>query len=183
MRHRVAKKKLSRDKGHRTSLQRNLSRSLILDGKVETTLAKAKFVQPHVEKLVTKAKRGSGFTNVNRVNAKLRSKEALRVLFDDVAVRFANRPGGYTRIVKLGYRKGDMAPLARIEWVEGPKPKKSKTKTKAESDKTVKADKTKGKTKKTAKEEKPEKKSPEEKKTKKKSTKTKKVKEESSENK
>ena len=178
MRHRVAKKKLSRDKDHRTSLQRNLSRSLILNGKVETTLAKAKFVQPHVEKLVTKAKRGSSFTNINRVNEKLRSKEALRVLFDDVAVRFANRPGGYTRIVKLGYRDGDKAALARIEWVEGPKPKKVKEK------KTTEEPTTKKTTKKSVKsvKEKVKSKAPK-KKTTKKSTEAKKVKETTDENK
>ena len=116
---------------HRTALKRNLSRELILHGKVETTLSKAKYVQPYVEKLVTKAKRGNDFNNVNRVNSKLRSKEALRVLFDDVAKTFSKREGGYTRIVKLGFRSGDKAPMARIEWVEvpGKKSKKKKAET------------------------------------------------------
>ncbi len=118
MRHRVAKKKLNRDTDHRKALIRNLSRSLILEGKIETTLAKAKYVQPYVEKLVTKAKKGSDFNNLNNLNAKLRSNKALDVLVKELAPKYTSRSGGYTRIVKLGFRDGDKAPMARIEWVK-----------------------------------------------------------------
>lgn len=117
MRHRVAKKKLNRDTDHRTSLIRNLSTSLILNGSIKTTLAKAKYVQPYIEKLISKAKRGNTFANINLVNSKLRSKQALRVLFDDLAKRFDKRNGGYTKITKLGFRDGDRAPMAKIEFV------------------------------------------------------------------
>ncbi|HXK52425.1 50S ribosomal protein L17 [Candidatus Nomurabacteria bacterium] len=125
MRHRVNTKKMNRDTDHRKALLRNLSASLILHGKVETTLAKAKFVKPYVEKLVTKARTGNSFDALNKVNAKLRSNEALKKLFSDVAPSFEKRPGGYTRIVKLGYRDGDNAPMARLEFV---KTKETKTK-------------------------------------------------------
>ena len=142
MRHRVQKKKLNRDMDHRKSLQRNLSRSLILNGSVETTLAKAKFVQPYIEKLVTKAKRGNDFTNLNRVHARLRSTEALRILFSDVSKTFTTRKGGYTRIVKLGYRKGDHAPMARLEWVEVPGRKKKVKKEEVKENDVVQTEKT-----------------------------------------
>lgn len=118
MRHRVSKKKLSRTKDHRKALLRNLSRSLILDGKVETTLAKAKFVKPYVEKLVTKAKKDKSIRNINLVNSKLDSTDASRKLFDEIVSKTSGRPGGYTRIIKLGFRAGDKAPMARLEWVE-----------------------------------------------------------------
>jgi large subunit ribosomal protein L17 len=140
MRHRVTTKRMNMDMSHRTSLLKNLSKSLILNGSIETTLAKAKFVKPYVEKLVTKAKRGSDIVNLNRVNAKLGSKKALRMLFEDIAVGFLDRQGGYTKITKLGFRKGDRAEMARIEWsdrkpvkeTEATEPKK-KTKVTKES--------------------------------------------------
>lgn len=121
MRHRVQKKKMNRDSDHRKALQRNLARSLILNGSIETTLAKAKYVRPFVEKLVTKAKQGNDVLTRGRVNEKLDSSDALRVLFTDIVHRFEGRSGGYTRIVKLGFRSGDRAPVARIEWVEASK--------------------------------------------------------------
>lgn len=126
MRHRVAKKKLSRTKDHRKALLRNLSRSLILNDGIETTLAKAKFVKPYVEKLVTKAKKNSDAYNVNLVGARLNSKEATKVLFSDLVTKYADRAGGYTRIVKLGFRAGDKAPMARLEWVEDVKAESEK---------------------------------------------------------
>lgn len=117
MRHRVGKKKLNRTTSHRVALLKNLSDSLIVHGKVETTLAKAKFFKPYVEKLVTKAKKDSTFTTVQRVNAKLATKDASRKLFEEIAPKFKERNGGYTRIKKLGFRAGDNAPMALIEWV------------------------------------------------------------------
>lgn len=136
MRHRVNTKKMNRDTDHRKALLRNLSASLIIHGKVETTLAKAKFVKPYVEKLVTKARAGNSFDTLNKVNSKLRSNEALRKLFSDVAPSFEKRPGGYTRIVKLGYRDGDNAPMARIEFVKTKETKAKDSKAKIVSKKS-----------------------------------------------
>lgn len=125
MRHRVQKKKLNVDMDHRKSLQRNLARSLILNGSIETTLAKAKFIRPFVEKLLTKARVGVNHDTVGKIGAKLVSKEALRHLFT-LAEGYRGRAGGYTRIVKLGFRAGDKAPMARIEFVETAKNKSTK---------------------------------------------------------
>lgn len=134
MRHRVGKKKLSRTTSHRQALLRNLSRSLILNGSIETTVAKAKFVKPYVEKLVTKAKNSTDFITINRVRAKLNSEEATKTLFSDIAPDYKNREGGYTRIVKLGFRAGDRAPMVRLEWVSAKLSKKNKaTQTEVES--------------------------------------------------
>lgn len=129
MKHRVRKKQMNTDTDHRKAILRNLSAQLIIHGSITTTEAKAKYFKPYVERLVTKAKNGPSFSNLNLVNSRLRSKEALRVLFEDIAPRFKNRNGGYTRIVKLGYRAGDRAPMAKIEWVES-KTKKPESKTK-----------------------------------------------------
>lgn len=142
MRHRVQKKKLNRKTSHRVALLKNLSDALILHGKVETTVAKAKFFKPYVEKLVTKAKKDSTFTTVQRVRAKLATKAAARKLFDDIAPTYKTRNGGYTRIKKLGFRDGDNAPMALIEWVKDEKkasPKKvAKASSKAEAKKETK---------------------------------------------
>jgi len=117
MRHRVIGKKLSRDKDHREALLKNLASSLILNGKIETTLVKAKFVRPFVEKLITKAKDNS-FNSLRLLRTKLGNEEALRVLFNEVSPTFSNRNGGYTRISRVGkIRKGDNAELATIELV------------------------------------------------------------------
>lgn len=118
MRHRVSGKKFGRDAAHRRALLRNLSDSLILHESVNTTLAKARYVRPYVERLVTKAKRGVGYANINRVSSDLTTKKAARKLFEEIAPRFKDRAGGYTRIVKIGNRDGDSAPMARIEFVE-----------------------------------------------------------------
>ncbi|OGC47241.1 50S ribosomal protein L17 [candidate division WWE3 bacterium RIFCSPHIGHO2_01_FULL_42_13] len=116
MRHNVSGKKLGRDTSHRKALLRNLSTSLIETGSIETTLAKAKYVRPYVERLVTKARVGG--TNAVRIVRKgLLSEEMVRKLVNEVAPSFNSRPGGYTRIKKLGKRAGDRADMARIEWV------------------------------------------------------------------
>lgn len=117
MRHRVSKKKLNRTTDHRRALLKNLSVSLILEGHVQTTLAKAKFFKPYVEKLVTKAKNAQDMHNITLVNSKLGSEIATRKLFSDIATSYADRKGGYTKITKLGFRSGDKAPMAKIEWV------------------------------------------------------------------
>lgn len=131
MRHNVSGKKLSRSSAHRKALLRNLSTSLVKYGSIETTLAKAKYVRPYVEKLVTKAKAGD--TNaVRRAKKDLFTEEMVRKLVKEVAPKFLKRNGGYTRIRRLGKRDGDNAQMARIEWVsfdvEAKKPTPKKTK-------------------------------------------------------
>ena len=116
MRHRVAGKQLSVKKDHRKAMLRNLAAALFEHGQIETTLQKAKAVQPMIEKIITKAKKG-GLHNHRQVVAFLRDKEMVAKLFDEIGPRYEDRPGGYTRILKLGPRQGDNAPMARIELV------------------------------------------------------------------
>ncbi len=117
MKHRVVRNILGRDSEHRVSLLRNLATSLITHGKIETTLAKAKFVKPYVEKLITKAKAGSTFNNVKYLKTKLTTDEAIRLILEKVAPSFAERNGGYTRIVRTRLRVGDNSIMSRIELV------------------------------------------------------------------
>ena len=117
MRHGMAGKKLGRDSAHRKALYSNLAGALITHGRIETTEAKAKAVRPYAEKLVTLGKRGD--LHARRLAmAELRSNDVVHKLFSDVAPRFAEREGGYTRIVKLGPRQGDAANMALIEFVD-----------------------------------------------------------------
>ena len=117
MRHQRAGRKLGRDSAHRKALYSNLAGALIEHGRIETTEAKAKAVRPHVEKLITLGKRGD--LHARRLAlAELRSNDVVHHLFAEVAPRFAERPGGYTRIVKLGPRQGDSAPMAYLELVD-----------------------------------------------------------------
>ena len=109
---------MNRDTDHRKALLRNMCTSFIEQGKMETTLAKAKFVKPFIEKTVTKAKKGADFTNVKNIRAIVTTSKAEKMLFSEIAPKFADRNGGYTRIIKLGFRNGDNAEMARIEWVE-----------------------------------------------------------------
>ena len=104
---------------HERSILRNLSRSLIEHGRIVTTETKAKRVRPYVEKLITKARRGD-LHNRRLVLAELRDRAIVHRLFADVAPLVAERPGGYTRILKLGQRRGDATPMAIIELVERP---------------------------------------------------------------
>ncbi|MFO7743027.1 MAG: 50S ribosomal protein L17 [Anaerolineae bacterium] len=135
MRHRVAGKKLGRSSAHRKSLRRNLVTSLFYNGYVETTEAKAKAVQGYAEKLITLAKRGVAAAEEDpsrEVHARRLAEarmhrwvkdndgywvDVLAILFDEIAPRYMDRPGGYTRVYKLGYRKGDAAPMALLELV------------------------------------------------------------------
>ena len=117
MRHARAGKKLGRDASHRKALYSNLSGALITHGRIETTEAKAKAVRPVAEKLVTLGKRGDLHAR-RQAMAELRSNDVVHRLFSEVAPRFAERPGGYTRIVKLGPRQGDAAPMAYLEFVD-----------------------------------------------------------------
>lgn len=115
MRHRNAGRKFKRTPSHRRMLLRNLATALIEHGRIETTLAKAKEVQPFVEKLITLAKDGWNLNNFRRVNAVLTQKKITFSLFHDIGPRFAGRPGGYTRIYKLAkLRQGDASQMAVI---------------------------------------------------------------------
>jgi len=117
MRHRRAGRKLGRDSAHRRALYANLAGALIEHGRIRTTEAKAKEVRPIVEQMITLGKRGDVSAQRQAV-AFLRSKGLAHTLFADVAPRFADRPGGYTRIVKIGPRQGDAAQMAYLELVD-----------------------------------------------------------------
>ncbi|MBI4468260.1 MAG: 50S ribosomal protein L17 [Acidobacteria bacterium] len=155
MRHRVSHRKLGRTSEHRKALLRNLCTSLIIEEGVTTTLAKAKELRPFAERAITLARHGNAAETPERglscrrlaagyfigghgqVRFREHKKEpvrtfertggvrALKKLFDEVAPRFATRPGGYTRITKLGWRKGDGAPMAKIELIPAPVEKKA----------------------------------------------------------
>ena len=117
MRHRRAGKKLGRDSAHRKALYSNLAGALIEHGRIKTTEAKAKAVKPFAEQMITLGKRGD--LHARRLAlAELRSQDVVHQLFVDVAPRFADRPGGYTRIVKLGPRYGDAAEMVYLELVD-----------------------------------------------------------------
>jgi large subunit ribosomal protein L17 len=117
MRHRRAGKKLGRDSAHRKALYSNLAGALIEHGRIKTTVAKAKAVKPLAEQMITLGKRGD--LHARRLAlAELRSQDVVHLLFADVAPRFADRPGGYTRIVKLGPRQGDAAEMVYLELVD-----------------------------------------------------------------
>ena len=117
MRHRKAGRKLGRDAAQRRALYSNLASALIEHGRIKTTEAKAKEVRPIVEEMITLAKRGDVAAHRQAV-AFLRSKEIAHMLFSEVAPRFAERPGGYTRIVKIGPRQGDAARMVYFELVD-----------------------------------------------------------------
>ena len=115
MRHRNAGRKFKRTPEHRRMLLRNLATSLLEHGRIETTLAKAKEVQPYTEKLITLAKDGWNLNNFRRVLAVVTKKDVAFKLFKEIGPRFADRPGGYTRIYKLAkVRQGDAAPMGVI---------------------------------------------------------------------
>ncbi|HEX4485589.1 MAG TPA: 50S ribosomal protein L17 [Terriglobales bacterium] len=114
MRHKVAGWKLGRNTSHRRSLLRNLTTSLILEERIETTLPKAKAMRPRVEKMITLGKRGD-LAARRKALAYLMTKAAVDKLFDVIGPRFGDRQGGYLRIVKLGFRKGDGADTVFVE--------------------------------------------------------------------
>ena len=117
MRHQRAGRKLGRDAAHRKALYANLTASLIEHGRIRTTLAKAKEVRPVAEEMITLGRRGD--VPARRQALKfLRSQDVVHMLFSDVGPRFADRPGGYSRIVKLGPRQGDAAEMAYLELVD-----------------------------------------------------------------
>ncbi|MFA6472305.1 MAG: 50S ribosomal protein L17 [Candidatus Latescibacterota bacterium] len=134
MRHLKVGRKLSRRKEHRTAMLANLASSLVKNGNVRTTDAKAKEIRPFVEKMVTFAKRGD--LHARRiVLSRLKDPVAVKKLFDEYGPKFATRLGGYTRIYKLGFRHGDNAPVSLIQFVGEGVLKISSKKPKAEGDK------------------------------------------------
>jgi len=123
MRHNVAHRKLGRVTEHRIALLRNQAMALIRHERIETTMPKAKELRPFVERLITIAKRGVASAEANgralharrMVLAELPDKDVVGKLFETIAPRFAERPGGYTRILRVGFRRGDSAEVAQIE--------------------------------------------------------------------
>ena len=124
MRHRVKKKVLNTTPAHRKAIVKGLSEQLIKHEKIETTLAKAKYFQPYVENLITRAKKVdkgdkiSQFNSVKHFRTKLLAEEAIKKLVEEIGPRFVKRNGGYTKVVRIGNRDGDNALMARIELVE-----------------------------------------------------------------
>jgi len=117
MRHRKAGRQLRRTSEQRLALLRNLATSLIESGSIETTEAKAKELRPFIEKLITKARTGT--LHARRLAVRhIHKREAADKLFQEIGPKFVARPGGYTRILKTGHRKGDGADMARIEFVQ-----------------------------------------------------------------
>lgn len=117
MRHKMGGRKLNRTGSHRIAMLRNMSASLIKHEQITTTLPKARELRPYLEKLITLAKRG-GLSNRRLAHARLLDDAQLTKLFDVLAARYADRAGGYTRIIKAGIRASDAAPMAVIELVE-----------------------------------------------------------------
>jgi len=117
MRHRKARHKLGRNASHRKALLRNLVTELLRHGRIKTTLAKAKAMQSPAEKIITLGKRGDLHARRQALSF-IQSKDVVHKLFDTIAATYAERPGGYTRILKTGQRQGDAAPMAIIELVE-----------------------------------------------------------------
>ncbi|WP_281951945.1 50S ribosomal protein L17 [Nitrosophilus kaiyonis] len=116
MRHKHGYRKLGRTSSHRKALLKNLAIALIMNGKIETTVAKAKTLRSYIEKLITKAKKGD-FNAHREVFAYLQDKEATKKLINEIAPKYESRNGGYTRIIKTRIRRGDAAPMAFIELV------------------------------------------------------------------
>jgi len=117
MRHRKHHGGLNRPTGHRRALLANLATALITHGRIETTEPKARAMRPYVEKLITLAKRGDLHAR-RQVLAKLKHRPVVDRLFNDIASASAERSGGYTRMVKTGFRNGDAAPMAVVELVD-----------------------------------------------------------------
>lgn len=139
MRHRLAGKKLGRTSSHRMAMLRNMVTELLDKEKITTTISKAKALRPFTEKMITLGKRGSLHARRQALSV-IRKKSVVHKLFDSLGPRYADRNGGYTRIVRLGYRKGDSAERALIELVgsdvseetvEKEASKKSQSKTKS----------------------------------------------------
>ena len=125
MRHGVSGYKLSRSKDQRRALRKTLINQLFEHERIQTTRAKAAAIRGDAERLITLARRSANGSDIVKVNARrlaaarMGSPDMVKKLFDDIAPRFANRPGGYTRVLKLGMRQGDAADIVLLELVEG----------------------------------------------------------------
>ena len=119
MRHRHSGRQLNRNSSHRQAMFRNMASSLVKHGIIKTTVAKAKELRRVVEPLITLAKTDS-VANRRLVFARTQDKEVVGILFNELGARYQERPGGYTRILKCGFRTGDKAPMAYIELVDRP---------------------------------------------------------------
>ncbi len=117
MRHRKDFRKLNRNTAHRIALLRNLARGLILSGKIETTVSKAKELKRFIEKIISRAKKGTP-ADYRIVMSKLPQKDVCKKLFEEIAPKYADRNGGYVRVIRTHNRKGDNAEMAIIEFVE-----------------------------------------------------------------
>ena len=125
MRHHVKGYRLNRSMGHRTSMRKTMIKQLFEHEKIQTTLAKAKSIQPDAEKLITLARNAQKGDDIMKINARRQvaaslgnnSNEVVKKLFDDIAPRFSTRKGGYTRLLKLGPRLGDKAEMVLLELV------------------------------------------------------------------
>src|SRR5262252_2834144 len=143
MRHNVAHRKLGRVTEHRLAMLRNQAISLLRHERIETTIPKAKELRPFVERLITVAKRGlaAGEANARVLNARrlvmedVQDREVVSKLFDTIAPRFAERPGGYTRLMRTGFRRGDAAETAMVELLGSEFDPNAKVETPAEEEK------------------------------------------------
>jgi large subunit ribosomal protein L17 len=124
MRHKIAGYRLGRSTGHRRAMRRTMMTQLFKHERIRTTKAKAASIRPAAERLITLAKRGNAAGEARAVHARrlaaarLSDPETVKALFDEIAPRYAERPGGYTRVVKLGRRAGDDAEMVLLELVE-----------------------------------------------------------------
>lgn len=121
MRHRKSGRKFNRNSAHRQAMLRNMAVSLFEHGAIKTTLPKAKELRSVAEPLITLAKVDS-VANRRLAFSRTRSRQAVGILFNDLGPRYASRPGGYMRVLKMGYRTGDNAPMAYVELVDRPTP-------------------------------------------------------------
>ncbi len=117
MRHKIKKQNFGRKQGPKKALVRGLVNSLVEHGRIRTTLTKAKFMRRYVEKAITQGKAGTVHAR-RQLFAKYPNENTVKTIVDDLSVRFKERPGGYTRVIKLGPRPGDMADMAYIEFVD-----------------------------------------------------------------
>ncbi len=131
MRHKIKGRKFGRERDHRVLMLKNLVSSLVEHGRINTTEAKAKEIRSMAERVITYGKKGT--VHHRRLTYKiLKNRDLVKKVFDELAPTFIDRNGGYTRVLKNGYRKGDYAPMAIIEFVKSPSKEKKKEKIKTE---------------------------------------------------
>ena len=117
MNHKIKGRKLNRTSSHRKAMFANMATALVMNEQIKTTLPKAKELRPYIETLITKAKKPT-LAIRRRIIATIKDKVATEKLINILGTRYNNRPGGYTRIIKAGFRHGDMAPVAYIEFID-----------------------------------------------------------------